>query len=489
MCIVLMYCIHNTYYSLRLYIIKYLTVLKYTFTSFTLGSCNIGGLYYNDATSIIICTNTRAFFQPCPPGTKNSGLQSYITGTKYTENSFCDVNLIALGEYKGKRDMAFEPQSSHRRFFKHGQRRIPDNHVDQRVEHYNKEPVYYKHYENDKSYPHSEHQELSTKHAYLDESMQDGHTQHKSPAGYEEIPYTHSDSLYHGQSYTDDTYIDDSYTDDTYIDGSYEDDTYFDDSYEYDSYIDDSYEDDSYEDDTYIDDSYEDDSYEDDTYIDDSYEDDSYEDDSYEDDSYKAEYGQTSNYKHNPSISKIFTPTKTLSPINSVKRSDYEENNKYISEEYEEKINEHSELNEPMYTRNLYISTKRNPQRYHEKNAEKNAENTRAPSTRNLRYMRYILVNPKASRKGNDATKHINSNRNNYAQNTSRQWETASKSLERNLDYGMNTKYYRSRNTVKKEGHYNNRNTFGGNYGYALPSNVGKRRPPTQETSIYETVF
>ena len=78
-------------------------------------------MYYNDVTSIIICTNKRAFFQPCPPGTENSGLQTYITGGQYTKNSFCDVNLLAKQSYSAGAGGSRPGQGSDGQSYQYGQ--------------------------------------------------------------------------------------------------------------------------------------------------------------------------------------------------------------------------------------------------------------------------------------------------------------------------------------------------------------------------------
>ncbi|KAK2144360.1 hypothetical protein LSH36_765g01045 [Paralvinella palmiformis] len=61
------------------------------------GKCGADGFYYNDASTIILCSNGNAYVQPCAPGSKNSGQSRYQYGKDYSYNDFCDVNLVDYG--------------------------------------------------------------------------------------------------------------------------------------------------------------------------------------------------------------------------------------------------------------------------------------------------------------------------------------------------------------------------------------------------------
>ena len=61
------------------------------------GSCGKDGFYYNDADSFVICSNSNAYVQPCAPGSRNSGFDSYNFGDNYNYRDFCDINLVDQG--------------------------------------------------------------------------------------------------------------------------------------------------------------------------------------------------------------------------------------------------------------------------------------------------------------------------------------------------------------------------------------------------------
>ncbi|ELU11494.1 hypothetical protein CAPTEDRAFT_221613 [Capitella teleta] len=61
------------------------------------GKCGNDGLYYNDYSSFVVCTNGNAYIQQCAPGSKNSGLKNYNYGNSYSYRDFCDVNLVDDG--------------------------------------------------------------------------------------------------------------------------------------------------------------------------------------------------------------------------------------------------------------------------------------------------------------------------------------------------------------------------------------------------------
>ena len=61
------------------------------------GVCDNDGFYYRDSNSFVICSNNNAYVQPCAPGSRNSGIDSYNYGGNYYYRDFCDVNLVDLG--------------------------------------------------------------------------------------------------------------------------------------------------------------------------------------------------------------------------------------------------------------------------------------------------------------------------------------------------------------------------------------------------------
>ncbi|ELU05639.1 hypothetical protein CAPTEDRAFT_217485 [Capitella teleta] len=61
------------------------------------GKCGNDGFYYNDESSIVICSNGNAHIQPCAPGSKNSAKEQYQQGTTYVYRDLCDVNLVDDG--------------------------------------------------------------------------------------------------------------------------------------------------------------------------------------------------------------------------------------------------------------------------------------------------------------------------------------------------------------------------------------------------------
>ena len=61
------------------------------------GKCGNDGFYYNDESSIVICSNGNAHIQPCAPGSKNSPREEYLQGNAYAYKDFCDVNLVNDG--------------------------------------------------------------------------------------------------------------------------------------------------------------------------------------------------------------------------------------------------------------------------------------------------------------------------------------------------------------------------------------------------------
>ncbi|ELU03671.1 hypothetical protein CAPTEDRAFT_206345 [Capitella teleta] len=66
--------------------------------------CSNDGFYYNDESSIVICSNGNAHIQPCAPGSKNSAKEHYEKGTTYVYRDFCDVNLVDDGYALTHRD-------------------------------------------------------------------------------------------------------------------------------------------------------------------------------------------------------------------------------------------------------------------------------------------------------------------------------------------------------------------------------------------------
>ncbi|ELU15438.1 hypothetical protein CAPTEDRAFT_224578 [Capitella teleta] len=68
------------------------------------GKCGNDGFYYNDESSIVICSNGNAHIQPCAPGSKNSAKEHYEKGTTYVYRDFCDVNLVDDGYTLTHRD-------------------------------------------------------------------------------------------------------------------------------------------------------------------------------------------------------------------------------------------------------------------------------------------------------------------------------------------------------------------------------------------------
>ena len=61
------------------------------------GVCDNDGFYYRDSSSFVICSNNNAYVQPCAPGSRNSGIDSYNYGGNYSYRHFCDVNLVDYG--------------------------------------------------------------------------------------------------------------------------------------------------------------------------------------------------------------------------------------------------------------------------------------------------------------------------------------------------------------------------------------------------------
>ena len=61
------------------------------------GQCDQDGFYYKDYYSFVICSNNNAYVQPCAPGSRNSGHDSYDYGDNYYYRDFCDVNLVDHG--------------------------------------------------------------------------------------------------------------------------------------------------------------------------------------------------------------------------------------------------------------------------------------------------------------------------------------------------------------------------------------------------------
>ena len=68
------------------------------------GTCGRDGLYYMDASTFVFCSNGNAYYQPCAPGTRNSGQNKFSPGFYYGYSEFCDVNLVDFGygaQYNG----------------------------------------------------------------------------------------------------------------------------------------------------------------------------------------------------------------------------------------------------------------------------------------------------------------------------------------------------------------------------------------------------
>jgi hypothetical protein len=61
------------------------------------GKCGNDGFYYNDESSIIICSNGNVHIQPCAPGSKNSAPEHYHKDNTYNYRDFCDINLVNGG--------------------------------------------------------------------------------------------------------------------------------------------------------------------------------------------------------------------------------------------------------------------------------------------------------------------------------------------------------------------------------------------------------
>ena len=61
------------------------------------GQCDKDGFYYKNDDSFVICSNNNAYVQPCAPGTRNSGYNSYHLGSAYYYRDFCEVNLVDHG--------------------------------------------------------------------------------------------------------------------------------------------------------------------------------------------------------------------------------------------------------------------------------------------------------------------------------------------------------------------------------------------------------
>merc|ERR1711893_295632 len=69
----------------------------YHFGGLYKGSCGHDGVYIHDDYSIILCSNGIAYYQPCPPGTKNSHHTNYKNEAYYNTGAFCNVNLVDHG--------------------------------------------------------------------------------------------------------------------------------------------------------------------------------------------------------------------------------------------------------------------------------------------------------------------------------------------------------------------------------------------------------
>jgi len=61
------------------------------------GGCQADGLYYQDDTTFVMCSNGYPHQQPCPLGTKTSGSPSYKPGYYYGYTDLCSVNLVDYG--------------------------------------------------------------------------------------------------------------------------------------------------------------------------------------------------------------------------------------------------------------------------------------------------------------------------------------------------------------------------------------------------------
>ena len=56
------------------------------------GSCGHDGVYIQDADSLVLCSNGIAYYQPCSPGTKNSGYNSHHDD-HYTSGSYYNLDV------------------------------------------------------------------------------------------------------------------------------------------------------------------------------------------------------------------------------------------------------------------------------------------------------------------------------------------------------------------------------------------------------------
>merc|ERR1712179_645623 len=65
------------------------------------GKCSNDGIYYNDASSFVMCSNGNAYHQPCAPGSRNGGHSGYSHGNSYGFQDFCGVNLVDYGYAAG----------------------------------------------------------------------------------------------------------------------------------------------------------------------------------------------------------------------------------------------------------------------------------------------------------------------------------------------------------------------------------------------------
>jgi len=76
-----------------------------------LGKCSNDGFYFNDDTSITMCSNGNSYLMHCAPGTMNQG------GRKYSKSysDFCDINLndYGYGASKPGSQKAFSSSHSH----------------------------------------------------------------------------------------------------------------------------------------------------------------------------------------------------------------------------------------------------------------------------------------------------------------------------------------------------------------------------------------
>ena len=78
-------CVCTFHWEYEIYELSYLI-------SLISGSCGHDGVYIQDADSLVLCSNGIAYYQPCPPGTKNSGYNSQYDD-HYTSGSYYNLDV------------------------------------------------------------------------------------------------------------------------------------------------------------------------------------------------------------------------------------------------------------------------------------------------------------------------------------------------------------------------------------------------------------